>query len=694
MAAPAFKIPVEVDLQSLKQQMDAGANHVGQAARFMGQQFEKLNGAIVAGGGSAAAAYASGFAGAALRIAGGFALVLGIFKLIGSAIDITREQLEKMVAIADKAKTALVTPRFFQAFTAEADKLQVGVSELEAALTAAFNATKDKAPIDTDAWTTGEEKITAVEKALRVYNETFFRTQGQALSGLVLFRDADTQEKKIQAVLEAMVQLEAVGQRAAALDVGEKMFGSAFVDRIRQGRTSAEEMLATIKASAEASSGVFTNETISRAKQIDDELKKAHQTLEKNLKPTWDGLANIMLSVKSLWADVVGLMARAAALGPAVADVSLATQRKQIDELKSQLAALPRGGLVGADGGPRARDLAAQIAALEERARQTQEDLRDAGITQANAGGSPTSRGVGDAPKPPPPKEEPRDRVDIFDRAIENAEKRTAVLEAETAAIDQGTAARERAKLVAELEAAAVQANSRAGLENTAVTAAQREEIDRVAASYEKAAQKAEEANAPLRRFAREAADVSKQLQEAGVSGLRSFEDGLIGIVKGTKSAADAFKDMANSIIEDLIRIAIRAQITGPIAAFLGFSSGGVVGGGGARGFFGFSEGGPVRAADGGTFRGPGTGTSDSIPALVSNGEYIVRATQAARHRDLLDAINSGQIDRAPVSEVTSGTSARTIVLQAHPRSEQSVRDLMHDLVRVSEDMPVKLKLA
>jgi hypothetical protein len=46
--------------------------------------------------------------------------------------------------------------------------------------------------------------------------------------------------------------------------------------------------------------------------------------------------------------------------------------------------------------------------------------------------------------------------------------------------------------------------------------------------------------------------------------------------------------------------------------------------------------------ARGGVIRGPGTGTSDSILARVSDGEYIVRASAASANRGLLDAINSG----------------------------------------------------
>jgi SLT domain-containing protein len=55
--------------------------------------------------------------------------------------------------------------------------------------------------------------------------------------------------------------------------------------------------------------------------------------------------------------------------------------------------------------------------------------------------------------------------------------------------------------------------------------------------------------------------------------------------------------------------------------------------------------------ASGGLIQGPGTGTSDSIvafgsggPLRVSNGEYIVKASETAKHLPLLTAINSGAV--------------------------------------------------
>ena len=46
----------------------------------------------------------------------------------------------------------------------------------------------------------------------------------------------------------------------------------------------------------------------------------------------------------------------------------------------------------------------------------------------------------------------------------------------------------------------------------------------------------------------------------------------------------------------------------------------------------------------GGSVRGPGSGTSDSIPALLSNGEFVINAKATRKHGALLEAINSGAV--------------------------------------------------
>lgn len=66
----------------------------------------------------------------------------------------------------------------------------------------------------------------------------------------------------------------------------------------------------------------------------------------------------------------------------------------------------------------------------------------------------------------------------------------------------------------------------------------------------------------------------------------------------------------------------------------------------------------PKKRAMGGYVTGPGTGTSDSIPARLSNGEFVVKATAVKRYGlGMLNAINAGT---AGSIAGTSGTAAAT----------------------------------
>jgi TP901 family phage tail tape measure protein len=66
--------------------------------------------------------------------------------------------------------------------------------------------------------------------------------------------------------------------------------------------------------------------------------------------------------------------------------------------------------------------------------------------------------------------------------------------------------------------------------------------------------------------------------------------------------------------------------------------------------------GGPIKHYEpGGNVRGPGTGTSDSIPAMLSNGEYVIKADSVKKYgTETFDALNAGKfaeggsINKAP----------------------------------------------
>jgi hypothetical protein len=81
-------------------------------------------------------------------------------------------------------------------------------------------------------------------------------------------------------------------------------------------------------------------------------------------------------------------------------------------------------------------------------------------------------------------------------------------------------------------------------------------------------------------------------------------------------------------------------------------------------GGLGFADGGlvaPIKKADGGLIRGPGTATSDSIPALLSDGEFVVKASAVGRHRQLLEAINDHKVPKVADGGLVGGGSPGSI---------------------------------
>lgn len=126
-----------------------------------------------------------------------------------------------------------------------------------------------------------------------------------------------------------------------------------------------------------------------------------------------------------------------------------------------------------------------------------------------------------------------------------------------------------------------------------------------------------------------------------------SFGSAVANIVTGSQSASEAFKQMANSIISDLIRIGIEKAIIGTISGISsGFSTGGL------------ATKNPQKFATGGAVSGAGTSTSDSIPAMLSDGEFVMRAS-AVRSIGAgnLAKLNSGGIKSLAQSNLNSFSS-------------------------------------
>jgi hypothetical protein len=99
--------------------------------------------------------------------------------------------------------------------------------------------------------------------------------------------------------------------------------------------------------------------------------------------------------------------------------------------------------------------------------------------------------------------------------------------------------------------------------------------LERVEDAYATTLPKVELNDTALRQYIQSTKDLRGALDNAAVRGLQSLEDALLSVYTGTMSVKDAFRNMAISIINDLLRIQIQKRITGPLAAALdGFFSG------------------------------------------------------------------------------------------------------------------------
>ena len=108
----------------------------------------------------------------------------------------------------------------------------------------------------------------------------------------------------------------------------------------------------------------------------------------------------------------------------------------------------------------------------------------------------------------------------------------------------------------------------------------------------------------------------------------------------------EAFKSLGRLIISEivtgLVRVAVQLAINNALAAiFAVLTGGGSIAAGGIGSAV--QPGGIGLFQQGGLVRGRGTGTSDSILARLSNGEFVVNAEATRNNRSLLEEINAGQ---------------------------------------------------
>ena len=105
-------------------------------------------------------------------------------------------------------------------------------------------------------------------------------------------------------------------------------------------------------------------------------------------------------------------------------------------------------------------------------------------------------------------------------------------------------------------------------------------------------------------------------------------------IATGTKSAGAALKGMIRSFAMELNKLLAKKLVQKLFGAALGGAGGAGGAGGLITSFLGLAQGGLVR--------GPGTSTSDDVPAMLSSGEFVLRAAAVKQWGvDFLETINN-----------------------------------------------------
>lgn len=602
----------------------------------------------------------------ALALIGRIAIPVGIaveaFKAMSAITELGAEKLKEFNKIATDAGGDGVSTDFFQQQAA-------GAKEFGLDANLATEALKKFQQVDTAqlGGSAFQQRLDQLTKAGNFSGN----------SGVSELKQATDVESRYRAATDLINQAMEAGQRLAGLDLASKFLPPELLERLRTSGTTLKDIQTTADEIKPAD--IVSQEQIAYAVQLKTRLDDANEVIANKFKPVQKDLTQLGLNYQESWVSIVEIMA-----GGVTKANDLYSALKGIPGLFAQAGNAPFWsqltdftGRLGLNSTPESMGLKpingpddqrenanARLGALLQNPNAVQQNMRQATTIQSAI--------RGDSSKNPatPQTQEADDKVDA---AINALRKHTETQIADANAAGLGAAALARFRAEAQ-ETAAVQAN---GGKETAEQASQFKILQQRASDAAEALEKAKIATSI--NFNRNTALLSpedvtiaselKQLYPNVADALNSAEaaqikfnttvkslsnsiqstlvSGLTDIATGAVTAGKGFQNMGAAIVKSLEEMLIKMEIVEPIAkslqsSFSGFGFGGFGGASaalplpGAGNFIG-----PVVAAGGGHVTGPGSGTSDSIPARLSNGEFVVNAKATAQHLDLLHSINA-----------------------------------------------------
>lgn len=383
--------------------------------------------------------------------------------------------------------------------------------------------------------------------------------------------------------------------KAAQIRIADELFGGTggekFVQLIAQGE---EGIRATVQE-ARNFGKILDDEVIERAAELDRQFTAVSTTVGTGLKTA------IVMAAAELTRFIDQFRE--------FEDRSTGTLKDRFAELQTRYGQLVRQegtledralGLIGKDAATELKAVQAEMDVIARQLSQRATPMLREKLVAANTAATPYT--------PPPTTSRGSGR----DAAAAAAEREAAAVRALIAELQ------EELRLVG-----AADAEKRASGVLRGLVASATEEERRQIVQLNEAIYQGEEAQ-------QRAADQAAFFRDATASAFMS----IIPAIETGNAALDQF---IGTMIQAVAQAALLG--TGPLGSLFG------------GGLLGFAHGGEVnvpRYASGGSVSGPGTSTSDSILARLSDGEFVVRAAAAEKNRALLEAMNAG----APISRL------------------------------------------
>ncbi len=339
--------------------------------------------------------------------------------------------------------------------------------------------------------------------------------------------------------------------------------------------------------SAEAAGAVIDRSTIAKAEAFDTAWKKSSDLLSRQFKAVTADIAVWLDDLIAKGGDFVAALAQSNGAGAgsgqekfnAIAD-AIDVVRKEAQGLDQDFEQVNRVLEHYQKLGSADPEIISALEQIRVKAQATADKLAAVGQLASKLsfpGGVPLPSGrpgsaddTSSSDAKLPQRKTDADNKDAFERSVDQANKRIALVNAETTTIGQNTEARERAKIVAQLEEAAKRANADAGKELYGVTEATNPKIAEQADKMLEAA-----------RAAREQQTAFQGLNDA----VRFGGNELVNVLDQASQKGANFGQIMTKVMQDVTKQILQAAITGEgaFAKLFGFSSsnGGVGGLGG-----------------------------------------------------------------------------------------------------------------